>query len=146
MSTDEKNKNEIKEDIPLNFTCKISEVDIFGNVTLQFSDEIMVVDLKLINSSIGLYIKPAPLTIEVIDKIDKKAVFVDILDKKVLKSSEFLNFTWVPVYMTSTTIGLKLNFKYNFNVSSSDNLRDQLVVIVLDPLVFRTTKPTFLSN
>jgi hypothetical protein len=48
--------------------------------------------------------------------------------------------------MTSTTIGLKLNFKYNFNVSSSDNLRDQLVVIVLDPLVFRTTKPTYLDN
>jgi hypothetical protein len=71
VSTDEKNRKEIDEDKPLNFTCKISEVDVFGNVTLQFSEEIMVVDLKLINSSIGLFIKPAPLTIEVMEKVDK---------------------------------------------------------------------------
>jgi hypothetical protein len=48
--------------------------------------------------------------------------------------------------MTRMTISLKLNFKYNFNVSSSDNLKDQLVVIVKDPLVFRTKNSMFLDN
>jgi hypothetical protein len=48
--------------------------------------------------------------------------------------------------MTTTTISLKLNFKYNFNVSSSDNLKDQLFVIVKDPLVFRTKNSMFLEN
>jgi hypothetical protein len=67
---------------------------------------------------------PAPLTIEAMVKMDKNATFIEILGKKVIESSEFLNFTWTPVKMSSTTISLKLNFKYNFNVSSSDNLKD----------------------
>jgi hypothetical protein len=57
---------------------------VFGNVTLQFSEEIIVIDPKLINNSIELFIKPAPLTIEVMEKMNATATFIDILGKKVI--------------------------------------------------------------
>jgi hypothetical protein len=48
--------------------------------------------------------------------------------------------------MTEDKMNLKLNFKYPFNVSTSDNLRDHLVIQIEDPMQFRSKKMSFLDN
>jgi hypothetical protein len=86
------------------------------------------------------------LTQDVLERSDSAAKYTKIREMKVLESSEFLNYTWQAVKQSQFSINIKISFKHPLNVSSSDPIKDNLVLNITDPLRFRSQKLSYLKE
>jgi hypothetical protein len=94
----------------------------------------------------SLFILPAPQTYDTLENNDPKVIYKKLKEKILVESSEFLNFTWEAMNMTEDYMNLKIDFLYPLNISTSDDLRDQFVIQIEDPIQFRSKQLSFLSS